>query len=166
MDCFFPRQYKDVAMKKVFIVRLSETERSELDALVRKGKASALTITRARILLKADQGKEGEAQTDAQVADALSVAAKTVFNVRRRWVEKGQEAALCRKKQDCPSRSRKLDGVAEAKLVATCCGPAPQGQARWTLRMLAGKLVELQIVDSICPETVRSTLKKMQLSLG
>jgi transposase len=166
MDRLSLRQSKDVAMKKVFIVRLSESERSELDALVRKGKASALTITRARILLKAVQGKDGEAQTDAQVAEALCVAAKTVFNVRRRWVEDGQEAALCRKKQDCPSRVRKLDGVAEAKLVATCCGPAPQGQARWTLRMLAGKLVELQIVDSICPETVRSTLKKMRLSLG
>ena len=153
-------------MKKVFIVRLTEAERAELDALVRKGKASALTIARARILLKADQGDNGEAQTDAQVAEALSIAAKTVFNVRRRWVEDGMEAALRRKKQDCPSRSRKLDGVAEAKLVATCCGPAPQGRARWTLRMLADKLVELEVVPSICHETVRSTLKKMQLSLG
>ena len=153
-------------MKKVFIVRLTEAERTELDALVRRGKTSALTIARARILLKSDQGKDGEAQTDTQVAEALSVAPKTVFNVRRRWVEEGMEAALRRKKQDCPSRSRKLDGRAEAKLVATCCGPAPQGRARWTLRMLAGKLVELQVVDSISPETVRSTLKKMRLSLG
>jgi transposase len=166
MDGLSLRQYKDVAMKKVFIVRLTETERSELDALVRKGKASALSIARARILLKADQGKEGEAQTDAQVAEALSVAAKTVFNVRRRWVEQGLEAALRRKKQDGPSRPRKLDGKAEAKLVATCCGPVPQGRARWTLRMLAGKLVELEVVDSISPETVRNTLKKMRLSLG
>ena len=153
-------------MKKVFVVRLTQTERAELEALVRKGKASALTIARARILLKADQGKDGEARTDAQVAEALSVAAKTVFNVRRRWVEEGLEAALRRKKQDCPSRFRKLDGVAEAKLVATCCGPAPQGRARWTLRMLAGKLVELEVVNCISPETVRSTLKKMRLSLG
>ena len=153
-------------MKKVFVVRLTETERSELDALVRKGKASALTIARARILLKVDQGEDAEAQTDAQVAEALSVTAKTVFNVRRRWVEEGLEAALCRKKQICPSRPRKLDGEAEAKLVATCCGPVPQGRARWTLRMLAGKLVELEVVDCISPETVRSTLKKMRLSLG
>ncbi len=152
--------------KKLFVVRLTEVERSELDALMRKGKASALTLARARVLLKADQGKDGEAQTDAQIAEALSVAAKTVFNVRRRWVEEGLEAALRRKKQDCPSRSRKLDGRAEAKLVAACCGPAPQGRARWTLRMLAGKLVELQVVDSISPETVRGTLKKMRLSLG
>ena len=153
-------------MKKVFVVRLTETERSELDALVRKGKASALTIARARMLLKVDQGEDAEAQTDAQVAEALSVTAKTVFNVRRRWVEEGMEAALCRKKQDCPSRLHKLDGAAEAKLVATCCGPVPQGRARWTLRMLAGKLIELEVVDSISPETVRSTLKKMRLSLG
>lgn len=166
MDGLSRRQYKDVAMKKVFVVRLTETERSELEALVRKGKASALSIARARILLKADQGKDGEAASDAEIAEALSVAAKTVFNVRRRWVEQGLEAALRRKKQDCPSRSRKLDGRAEAKLVAACCGPTPQGRARWTLRMLAGKLVELEVVDSISPETVRSTLKKMRLSLG
>jgi transposase len=153
-------------MKKVFVVRLAEAERSELDGLVRKGKASALTIARARILLKVDQGKDGEAQTDAQVAEALSVAAKTVFNVRRRWMEDGLETALRRKKQDCPSRPRKLDGQAEAKLVAACCGPAPQGRARWTLRMLADKLVELQAVESISPETVRGTLKKMRLNLG
>jgi hypothetical protein len=153
-------------MKKLFVVRLTETERAELNALVRKGKASALAIARARILLKADQGNDGEAQTDAQVAEALSVATKTVFNVRRRWVEEGLEAALRRKKQDCPSRSRKLDGRAEAKLVATCCGPAPQGRARWTLRMLADKLIELEVVDAISPETVRGTLKKMRLSLG
>jgi len=84
-------------MKKVFIVRLTETERAALDALVRKGKASALSIARARILLKADQGKDGEARPDVQVAEALSVAAKTVFNVRRRWVEEGLEAALRRR---------------------------------------------------------------------
>jgi transposase len=166
MDRLSGWRYKDVAMKKVFIVRLTEAERVELEALVRKGKASALAIARARILLKADQGKDGEARTDAQIAEALSVAAKTVFNVRRRWAEEGLEVALRRKKQDCPSRSRKLDGVAEARLVATCCGPVPQGQARWTLRMLADKLVELEVVHSISPETVRGTLKKMQLNLG
>ena len=153
-------------MKKVFIVRLTEAERAELESLVRKGKASALAILRARILLKADQGKDGEARSDAHIADALGVAAKTVFNIRRRWVQEGWEAALHRKKQDCPSRSRKLDGIAEARLVATCCGPAPQGRARWTLRILADKLIELEVVDSISPETVRGTLKKMQLSLG
>ena len=147
-------------MKKVFIVRLTDEERSELLALVRQGKASALTLTRARILLKADPGETGESWTDAEIADALDVAAKTVFNVRRRWVEEGLTAALNRKKQESPSRTRKLDGDAEAKLIATCCGPAPKGRARWTLRLLADKLVELGTVDSISPETVRGTLKK------
>jgi transposase len=153
-------------MKKVFIVRLTEEERLQLETLVRKGKASALTIARARILLKADQGDSGDGWTDAQVAEALDVAPKTVFNVRQRWVEEGLEAALSRKKQECPSRARRLDGEAEAKLLATCRGPAPKGRARWTLRLLADKLVELEAVDSISPETVRRTLKKMQLSLG
>lgn len=153
-------------MKKVFLVRLTDEERLELDSLIRKGKASALTLARARILLKADQGDQGEAWTDAEIAQALDVAPKTVFNIRRRWVEDGLEAALNRKKQKHPSRTRKLDGKAEAKLVATCCGPAPQGRARWTLRLLADKLLELEAIESISPETVRRTLKKMRLSLG
>jgi transposase len=153
-------------MKKVFIVRLSEEERVDLEGLVRKGKASALTLTRARILLKSNQSDQSEAWTDAEIAEALDVAPKTVFNIRRRWVEEGLEAALSRKKQERPSRTRKLDGKAEAKLVATCCGPAPQGRARWTLRLLADKLVELRIVESISHETVRGTLKKTRLNLG
>lgn len=153
-------------MKKLFVVRLTDEERLELESLIRKGKASALTLARARILLKADQGDKGEAWTDAEIAQALEVAPKTVFNVRRRWLEEGLEAALNRKKQKHPSRTRKLDGKAEAELVATCCGPAPRGRARWTLRLLADKLVELEAVDSISPETVRRTLKKMRLSLG
>ncbi len=153
-------------MKKVFVVRLTDEERCELDSLIRKGKASALTLARARILLKADQGDKREAWTDAEIAEALDVAPKTVFNIRRRWVEKGLEAALSRKKQTHPSRTRKLDGKAEAKLVATCCGPTPTGRARWTVRLLADKLVELEAVESISPETVRRTLKKMRLSLG
>jgi transposase len=153
-------------MRKVFVVRLTDEERLELESLIRKGKASALTLVRARILLKADQGDKGEAWTDAEIAQALEVAPKTVFNVRRRWVEEGLEAALNRKKQEHPSRRRKLDGQAEAKLVATCCGPAPEGRARWSLRLLADRLVELEAVESISPETVRRTLKKMRLSLG
>jgi transposase len=152
---------KDGAMKKVFVVRLANEERLGLESLVRKGKkVSALKVTRARILLKADQGDKGEAWTDAEIAEALDVAPKSVFNIRRRWVEEGLDAALSRKKQERPSRLRKLDGKAEAKLVATCCGPAPKGRARWTLRLLADKLVELDAVESISPETVRGSLKK------
>ena len=153
-------------MKKVFVVRLSDEDRLELKTLIRKGKAAAQTLVRARILLKADQGERGKSWTDAEIAQALEVSPKTVFNIRRRWVEEGLQAALSRKKQQCPSRARKLDGDMEAKLVATCCGPAPGGRARWTLRLLADKLVELEAVESISPETVRQTLKKMRLSLG
>lgn len=153
-------------MKKVFIVQLPDEERLELETLVRKGKCSALTLTRAHILLKSNQGDQGKSWTDAHIAEALGVTPKTVFNVRRRWVEEGLESALNRKKQKFPSRLRKLDGAAEAMLVATCCGPAPTGRVRWTLRLLVNRLVELQIVDHISPETVRTTLKKTLLNLG
>ena len=153
-------------MQKIFVVRLSQKEREQLAALVKGGKASALKLVRARILLKADQQERGPAWTDAEIADALEVSLKTVFNIRRKWVEQGLEAALERKPQDAPSKPRKLDGKAEAKLVATCCGPPPKGRAKWTLRLLAAKLVELDTVDSISPETVRQALKKTRSSLG
>ena len=111
----------------MFVVRLTDEDRLELRALIRKAKAAARTVMRARILLKANQGEKGEARTDAEIAEALDVAPKTVFNIRRRWVEESLEAALNRKKQKRPSRARKLDGKAEAKLVATYCGPTPLG---------------------------------------
>jgi transposase len=153
-------------MPKVFVVRLSQEEREQLGTLIKSGKASARKLTRARILLKADQQGRGPAWTDAEIADALQVSLKTVFNIRRKWVEYGLDAALERKQQDGPSKPRKLDGNAEAKLVATCCGPPPKGRAKWTLRLLAAKLVELNAVDSISPETVRQTLKKTRSSPG
>jgi transposase len=153
-------------MRKCFVVRLSQEEREQLLTLVKVGKASALKLTRARILLKADQQERGPAWTDAEIADALEVALKTVFNIRRRWVEDGLESALERKRQGDPSKPRKLDGKVEAKLVATCCGPPPKGRAKWTLRLLAAKLVELEAVDSISPETVRQALKKTSSSPG
>jgi transposase len=153
-------------MEKVFVVRLSPEERERLIALVKAGKASAVKLTRARILLKADQHGRRSTWTDAEIADALDVSLKTVFNIRRKWVECGLDAALERRPQNTPSKPRKLDGRAEAKLVATCCGPAPKGRAKWTLRLLAAKLIELEIVNSISPETVRQTLKKTKLNLG
>lgn len=153
-------------MQKIFVVRLSQKEREQLAALVKGGKASALKLVRARILLKADQQERGPAWTDAEIADALEVSLKTVFNIRRKWVEQGLEAALERKPQSAPSKARKLDGKVEAKLVATCCGPPPKGRAKWTLRLLAAKLVELEAVDSISPETVRQALKKTRSSPG
>lgn len=143
-----------------YVVRLEPAEREQLEVLVRRGKSAARKITRARILLQTDESEAGPAWTDARIAEALGVTVRTVENVRRRLVEKGLEAALKRKKQVGPSRLPKLDGEAEAKLVAVCCSPAPEGRQRWTLRLLANRLVELRIVDSISPETVRQTLKK------
>jgi transposase len=151
---------------KTFVVRLSAAEREQLLALVKAGKASALKLVRARVLLKADQQERGPAWTDAEIAEALDVSLKTVFNLRRKWVEQGLEAALERKPPDAPAKPRKLDGNIEAKLVATCCGPPPKGRAKWTLRLLAAKLVELEAVDSISPETVRQALKKMKSNPG
>lgn len=153
-------------MQKIFVVRLPQEERNQLQALVKSGKGLALKLARARILLKADQEERRPAWTDAQIAEALDVSLKTVFNVRRRWVECGLQAALERQPQKTPSKPRKLDGHAEAKLVATCCGPAPKGRVRWTLRLLSARLVELNVVDSISPETVRQTLKKTKSSRG
>ena len=153
-------------MRKVFVVRLSQQEREQLVAMVKTGKASALTLTRARILLKADQQERGPAWTDGEIAEALEVSLKTVFNIRRKWVEQGLEAALERKRPDGPAKPRKLDGNVEARLVATCCGPPPPGRATWTLRLLAARLVELEAVASISPETVRQALKKTRSNPG
>ena len=134
--------------------------------MLKAGKAPALKLTRARILLKADQQDPGPAWADSQIAEALNVSMKTVFNVRRKSVEHGLVAALERKKQENSSRRPKLDGKAEAKLVATCFGPAPRGRARWTLRLLANKVVELGLASSISLETVRQTLKKPNQALA
>lgn len=148
-------------MKK-YIVRLTDEERGRLGKLVSKGKAAAYRIKHANILLQVDA--EGPGWTDEQTAKALRCHANTVRNVRRRLVEQGLDAALERKKQDHPSRERILDGDAEARLVAMACGQAPAGRAKWTLSLLAGRLVELDIVEDVSRETVRRTLKKTNSS--
>ena len=145
-------------VEKRYVVRLTATERSELLALVRTGKAAAHKRMHAQVLLKADQGEQGPAWTDSEIAEALEVHGNTVYNVRRRLVEQGLEAAVNRKK--LPPRLRKLDGAQEARLLALACGPPPEGRARWSLRLLAERLVALDIVDEISHETVRQTLKK------
>ena len=147
-------------MRKLYIVRLHEEERAQLRALVRKGKAAAYKLTHARVLLKADQGSSRRRVTDQAVALAVDVGPATVARIRQRFVEEGLEAALRRKPQERPSRQRRLDGKAEATLVATACSHPPAGRERWTLRLLGDRLVALDIVDSISPETVRQTLKK------
>ena len=152
-------------MKK-YKVTLTADERQSLQALVAAGKTAAKKLAHARILLKADAAPEGPAWTDARIAEAVEVNRTTVEQVRQRFVEQGLEAALMRKKQDRPSRERKLDGASEARLVTLACSKPPQGRATWTLRLLADQLVELQIVDTISTETVRQVLKKTKCSPG
>jgi transposase len=151
--------------KKKHHIGLSEPERAELESIVRKGKASAQRQCHARILLLADtNGREG-GWSDSQIARAAQTSIPTVERVRRICVEHGLERALERKDPD-RDYPRKLDGKAEAQLIALSCGPAPQGRARWTLRLLAERLVELEIVAEVSHETVRQTLKKMNSSRG
>ena len=147
-------------MNKKYVVRLTSEERLTLQRLVSVGKTAARKILHARILLLADQGPDGPAKTDDQIAEALSAHPRTIAGVRQRLVEQGLEAALVRKKQTQPSRGRKLDGKAEARLIALRCGAPPRGRMRWTLHLLADRLVELNVVDSVSYETVRRTLKK------
>ena len=144
---------------KVYRVKLTTEERAHLLELLSKGKAAARTLTHARMLLKADEGEAGPCLADDEIALDLEVNRSTVERVRTRCVEEGFEAAL----RPRPSRQlhpRKLDGIQEAQLVTLACSPAPNGRGRWTLRLLADKLVELEIVDGISHETVRQTLKK------
>jgi hypothetical protein len=152
-------------MKK-YKVTLTPDERLSLSELIAAGKASAQKLAHARILLKADAAPDGPAWPDARIAEAIEVNVTTVERLRQRFVEQGLEAALVRKKQDRPSRQRKLDGAAEARLVALACSAPPQGRAAWTLRLLADQLVELEIVDSISTETVRQVLKKTNSNRG
>jgi transposase len=152
-------------MKK-YLVTLTDEERQALLVLTSAGKASALRITRARILLKADQTEGGPAWPDERIAQALDVGLSTIARVRRRFVEQGVDAALSRKEQDRPSRPRKLDGRAEARLIAIACSAPPDGRKEWTMRLLADRLVELEVVDAVCDETVRRVLKKTNSSRG
>jgi transposase len=142
-----------------YTVRLNAAERQGLIDLVTTGKRAASTMTRARILLRADVGPEGEAWDDDQIAEAFDTGLSTIHRVRQAFVEEGLEGALYRKKPT-GRQYRKLDGDQEARLIAVACSKAPEGRARWTLRLLADKLVELQVVESISPECVRTTLKK------
>ena len=142
-----------------YAVKLTEAERAHLRTLVGSGTAPARLLTHARILLKANQGEGGPAWTDAMVAGALEVHPATVARIRRQFVEQGLEAALARKRPD-RVYERALDGAAEARLVALACGEPPAGRERWTLRLLAGELVRLEVVESVSHETVRRTLKQ------
>ena len=144
-------------MKKKYIVRLSDKERSTLFGIIKKLNGSSQKVRRAQILLKADA--DGPNWTDAKIAEAFSCWPKTVEKARKRLVVEGFDSALNGKFSQRPIH-KKLDGEQEAKIIALRLGPAPRGYANWTLRLLADQVVELGIVDSICHETVRQTIKK------
>jgi hypothetical protein len=152
-------------MRKKYVVTLSEAERAHLRTLVGRGTAPARTLAHARILLKANRGEAGPGWTDAAIAAALEVDPTTVARIRRVYVTDGLAAALHRK---APDRvyERKLDGQQEAHLIAVACSAPPEGQRRWTLRLLAERLVRLEIVDTVSTETVRRVLKQTPSSRG
>lgn len=146
-------------MKK-YVVRLSQQERKSLRRLIRSGKGAARTFTRAHILLKADVGEGGTGWNDQNISEAFDVTVQTVERVRKQLVEEGLEAVLRRRKYTQKVSRKKVDGDVEAHLIALSCGEAPEGYSQWSLRLLAGKMVELGYVESISHEAVRQTLKK------
>lgn len=151
-------------MAKKYCVTLELSERDELEALLSHGKADVRRLNHARILLKADESKWGPAFSDVEIAEICDTSIPTVERVRKRFVEEGLEMALSPYRTPRRTYTRKLDGDQEAKLITIACSTPPEGRARWSLRMLADKMVELEYVDEICHETVRQTLKKTDLS--
>ena len=150
-------------MNKKYQVQLSAAERQQLETLIRTGTAPARTQTHARILLKADCATQGPAWSDELIAQACDVSIPTIERVRRACVTTGLDVALYRRRPQGPSPRRKLDGRQEAHLIAVTCSPPPEGQQRWTLALLADRLVELQLVETIARETVRQTLHHNEL---
>lgn len=152
-------------MAKKYRVTLTADERSMLTSMINAGTAPARTLTHARILLKADEAPGGPAWTDEAIRDALEVGLSTIARVRERFVEESIEAAL-RRRTPSRTRERLLDGSEEAHLLALTCSSPPAGQERWSLRLLADKMVELEYVAHVSHETVRQTLKKTNSSHG
>lgn len=146
-----------------YVVRLSAEERTELEELIRTGKRAASVLIHARILLKADVGMGGPGWDDERIAEALECGESTVYRVRRAFVQEGLSMALWRKKPT-GRQYRKLDGAQEARLIALACGVSPEGRATWTMQLLADRLVEWEVVDTISPEYVRMTRKKTHSS--
>lgn len=151
-------------MVKKYIVRLNDEEREFLDQFITTGKRGARQINHARILLKSDMNHETGGKTDTEIKDALDISLRTIERVRQRFVEEGLDASL--KQRPGAGRKRKLQGKEEAHLIALRCGKPPQGEARWTLRLLADKMVELNHVEALSHETVRQTLKKISFNPG
>jgi transposase len=150
---------KEISVK-TYVVRLSGEERERLKTLIRKGKSPARRLLKARILLKADVSEAGEGWSDSRIIEALDASASMVYRVRKQLVEEGLEPVLSRKQRATPAVSPIFDGEKEAKLIALACSKPPKGRARWTLRLLEDKVVELGIVDRASDSTIGRTLKK------
>jgi transposase len=150
---------KEIAVKR-YVVRLSADEREQLEALIRKGKSPAQRLLKARILLKADASEAGEGWSDSRIIKALDTSVSMVYRVRKQLVEEGFEAVLSRKQRARPAVARIFDGEKEAKLIALACSKPPKGRARWTLRLLERRVVELGIVDRASDSTIGRALKK------
>ena len=152
-------------MKHKYIVKLTETERSQLKEMISSGEASARQIRRAYILLKSDSSEEGPNWNYQEICDAYEVSSLTVYNVRKNYVEGSLKRAILRKK---PNRvyERRLDGEGEARLIELACSAPPDGYESWSLRLLQDRLIHLEVVESISHETIRQTLKKTNSSLG
>lgn len=151
---------------KKYIVSLSLDERQELKSVISAKVCSKEKRLRAYILLKSDEGRHGKSWSDAKIVESYDVSSTKIEKLRKRLVEDGFEAALYRKKRLNPPSPRKLDGVGEAHLIALCCSNPPLGYKRWSLKLLAGRIISLEIVETISSECVRQTLKKMNLNLG
>ena len=147
-------------MPKKYRVTLTAEEREELETLLARGKADVRCLKHAQILLKADEADGGPGWSDKRIAEAFHAGVATVERLRQRFIEEGLQAALRTYRTGTRTYERKLDGAQEAHLIALACSPAPEGQARWTLRLLAQRMVELAHVDTLSYETVRQTLKK------
>jgi len=145
---------------KKYVARLSGEEREQLETLIRKGKGPAQRLLKARILLKADVSEDGDGWSDSRIIEALVTCASMVYRVRKQLVEEGLEAVLSRKQRTMPAIARIFDGEKEAKLIALACSEPPKGRARWSLRLLENKVVELDIVDRASDSTIGRVLKK------
>lgn len=155
-----------ISTPNLYPVHLDPTQRESLEDITRNGSAPAKKIRHAQVLLLSDHNRPEGKLTGGQIAEVLGMHLNTVARIRKRFVLEGERPALERKRRQTPPTPPKIDGNVEAHLIAICCGPPPQGRARWTLKLLAGELTRRKLVVSISDEAVRKTLKKMRLSLG
>lgn len=149
-----------------YSITLSEDQRGHLEQFIKAGQASARAIAHAHVMLKADDSSHGPKWSDRRIEEAYAVSYRTILRIRQRFVEEGMEAALHRRAQPARPAKRKLDGEQEAQVIAVLCHEKPEGREEWTLRMLAQRVVELGIVESVSHESLRQTLKKTNSSRG